>query len=410
MRPFVRLVLLSVALLALPGCSDEKTPSEPIVEEEGVLVGAGGGVASFLSGSVVVNVPAGSVAGDIRITADPITTPPADDYLLSGTAYEFGPSGTQFDPPARMTISFDAAALPEDATAETLRLTRYDGAEWAPVAENVTVDLTAGEVSGDISSFSSWGLSNEPCEPIFQTSSLKTLHLATGDCIARQTGQSRKTDFWVPTRPSSGILRVEVESSAFSPRIGLEVNNVDYAEGSGSNSATFYVGYPNDVPDILWVTSDESLGAGPYAYTYRATGQGGMPNLGCDNGVFLVPGFVGSSSLGGPDCLITIEQSPDPDAVGKQVYEEYYLIKILAGQGITIEVTRNGGEEEFSPFPTLYTPGQWTQPPGLANDYTLTWTASSTAYYWLGVSGSLRYDEATDDLVPATGGYRISVR
>lgn len=403
----VTLILLMFSL----GCSGGDGPVEPPPVDDGVQIGASGGTATFLNGAVVLEVPAGAVSNNVSITVDPISNPLDDDHLLAGTAYEFGPNGTVFAVPVRLTLAFDPGTLPEDATVENVAIGRFSGSEWQPLATDLEVDLEAGSISGNIDQFSSWSVMHEPCEPVQLSETQRGGSLSNEDCIGFDTGPARWVDYWTPLATSTGLVRFTVRSSLFSPHIGLDVNGVTYGQQSGSETATVAIAIPFDVVPKFWISSVESLGEGPFAYTVEREAISSSHDLGCNEALKVVPGFVGNASLSTTDCLITIEVSPVPFAIGKQVYEEYYRVVLLQGQTITITVTRTGGEAEFRPFPTLWLGGlNVIQGDPSKAENTITFTAPSTDSYLFSVSGVLRWDEGLQDFVPTTGTYRYDFR
>ena len=75
-------------------------------------------VQSVLGGKVTLSIPPGAVpAGVTRLSVGPSSAPPASTELLSGTAFDFGPSGTRFASPLRLTLTFDPASFPAAARA-----------------------------------------------------------------------------------------------------------------------------------------------------------------------------------------------------------------------------------------------------------------------------------------------------
>jgi len=80
-------------------------------------------------------------------------------------------------------------------------------------------------------------------------------------------------------------------------------------------------------------------------------------SIGC-YAVFLRPPYSGVQALDDQrDCVITIKYSLVPEAIGKQVPEEYYYIKLAAGETLSVTAQSTGGSPDFGPFPTLFLPG-----------------------------------------------------
>ena len=98
---------------------------------------------------------AGAVSGSVDITVQPAADFPNVPELAPGTAYDFGPDGTSFDPPVTLTISYDPALLPPDTDENGLVLGHLIDGVWTRVAGSV-VNTTAHTVSGSVSGFSPW--------------------------------------------------------------------------------------------------------------------------------------------------------------------------------------------------------------------------------------------------------------
>jgi hypothetical protein len=124
-------------------------------------LGSEGGEVATDDGAVTLTVPAGALQEDAVLTIQQQAT--ADPSVLPGTLYRFGPSGTQFLVPVRITIGYDPASLPAGSSASALWLYHLasDGI-WVPVAGS-TVDTASGTVSGDVSHFSLFAVRMGPC-------------------------------------------------------------------------------------------------------------------------------------------------------------------------------------------------------------------------------------------------------
>jgi hypothetical protein len=110
----VRFSVASVGLaFALIACSasNESTSSDT----GGVVsmrVGASGGTIAAPDGTEV-DIPAGALTGEIEITLTPASglAAPADTSVV-GTAYTFGPEGTQFAKAVTVKLAFDPKLIP----------------------------------------------------------------------------------------------------------------------------------------------------------------------------------------------------------------------------------------------------------------------------------------------------------
>ena len=95
-----------------------------------------------------------------QIYANPLTTmpgsPPEGTVVL---AYEFGPSGSRFNPPLTLTFSYEAAGLTGNTPEELLHIIFWDGTQWVEIAS--TVDTSTHTVSAKLSHFSVYVLMKE---------------------------------------------------------------------------------------------------------------------------------------------------------------------------------------------------------------------------------------------------------
>ena len=111
--------LLSVVSLlwiaSAAGACLQDPETETVVEAE---IGAAGGALAGPDG-VAVEIPVGALAGTTTIT---ITTSPKSTTGAVGPAYAFGPAGTQFSLPVKVTLPFDPARLPSGAAASDVAI------------------------------------------------------------------------------------------------------------------------------------------------------------------------------------------------------------------------------------------------------------------------------------------------
>ena len=85
------------------------------IEREAVfVVGSSGGTVTAVGGQVTLVVPPGAVAQPTGITVSPATLPSGTNTtaLVGGTAYDFGPTGTVFAAPVKLTIQYNQTKIP----------------------------------------------------------------------------------------------------------------------------------------------------------------------------------------------------------------------------------------------------------------------------------------------------------
>ena len=114
-----------------------------------VVTGPQGGTVSVANGQVTLVFPAGSIDRPIMVTVDVGGLAPSITKLVLGTVFDFGPSGTQFNIPVRLTIGYDPSDIPVESL---LRLFQVVGDRWVEVSGS-GVDVAAKTVTGGINTF-----------------------------------------------------------------------------------------------------------------------------------------------------------------------------------------------------------------------------------------------------------------
>jgi VCBS repeat-containing protein len=123
----------------------------------------GAGHLTTPDGRVTLDIPAGTGLRDangdtlLNMAAEPMVPPPepppGNAVIL---AYEFGPAGATFRPPLTLTMAFDPASLPDNMTAEDLRIAYFDGKQWQNLA--ATLDTRTMTLTARISHFSVYAI------------------------------------------------------------------------------------------------------------------------------------------------------------------------------------------------------------------------------------------------------------
>ncbi|MDH3269916.1 MAG: Ig-like domain-containing protein [Gemmatimonadota bacterium] len=134
-----------------------------------VVTGPEGGTVLAAGGLVKLVVPPGAVSGEIQLTVQEATSSPGSSFFVDGTAYEFGPDGTEFSVPIEITIGYDRASLPNTLEEGFLRVYKVTPADtWEAVGGEVNrADQT---VTAEVTSFSQYALLAPPDPAIANTS------------------------------------------------------------------------------------------------------------------------------------------------------------------------------------------------------------------------------------------------
>lgn len=138
------------------GASQPDASTDGSTSLAGDTVGPNGGTLTFAGGGVVFEFPAGAVDHDLKITVTPATAEPTRASSIPGTEYVFGPEGTTFAKPVKVTIHY--ATLPSHVDPNLLAVAKGVGAQWQPY--HSTTDTTAHTVTASIQGFSPYGLVN----------------------------------------------------------------------------------------------------------------------------------------------------------------------------------------------------------------------------------------------------------
>jgi hypothetical protein len=139
--------------------SEGQNASAAITVNDGGVVSTTGGTVVAAGGKVSIVVPAGAVPGNLALTVAPANN--AGATVIPGTAYDFGPTGTQFTQQVTIRIAYGTAQLPQGSDPTLLRLHLLDNNAWTPVAGS-TVDGQTRMVSGATTHFSGYAIALIP--------------------------------------------------------------------------------------------------------------------------------------------------------------------------------------------------------------------------------------------------------
>jgi hypothetical protein len=105
----------------------------------------------------------GAALSWVSIKPMDVVPPPPEDGSIIGIPYNFRPDLATFIPPVRITFKYDPASIPEGINEEELSLAYYDTdrEEWVGL-DNITIDVEAHTISGDISHFTGFGIIHIP--------------------------------------------------------------------------------------------------------------------------------------------------------------------------------------------------------------------------------------------------------
>ena len=135
--------------------------STDVTVKEGAVVSSAAASFTVLNSAVKVDVPAGALSATRNLTVAPAANPPPNNRLMPGTAFNFGPNGTQFAQPVNITIKYDPANLTAGSPESGLQLYEVVGTGWRVVAGS-TANTTNHTVTGSVSHFTVYGVLMQP--------------------------------------------------------------------------------------------------------------------------------------------------------------------------------------------------------------------------------------------------------
>ena len=132
------------------------------------VVGMDGGTVTAAGGAASVNIPAGALDKEITVTivkvdAAAVTQPPLT-LKLAGDIYEFGPAGTQFNKPVKITLKYDPAKL-GGVSEDGLKVYYLDETANAWVAIGGVVDKVNHTLTVEVNHFSKYAVMFEAESP-----------------------------------------------------------------------------------------------------------------------------------------------------------------------------------------------------------------------------------------------------
>ena len=156
----LRLWFVSVAswivLAACGGGGDGGSTNSAVPTTASATVGTAGGTVATGDSTATAVFPANAFASNTTVTIAPSTSAAANARLVSGTAYDFGPSGN-FAQPVQLKLKYAATGLPAGALESRLVMYTLVAGAWQPVVGS-TVDTTARTVSASVTHFSTYAV------------------------------------------------------------------------------------------------------------------------------------------------------------------------------------------------------------------------------------------------------------
>jgi len=398
--------------------SEQRTGSATITVVDGGFVGAAGGQVTAAGGAVQLQVPAGALSTGTALTVTPVAggpNPPAGGVIVSGTAWNLGPTGTSFAQPVTVTIRYEASAVGELDPAG-FRLHRWTGSSWEPLASE-SVNPGTREVSGTTSTFSTFAILGVPDNPVPSVTALSPESAQAGGAAFTMTvtgtgfvagsqvrwdGEARPTAHVSPTE-----LQAEIGAADIAQPGTAQVTVVSPLPGGGESAAIGFevkpdvVVPPAAVPGIS--VSDHSCGVTTAGEAWcwgvgfdHRLGNGSSNNRLVPTAVAGGHTFVSVSAGGAHTCALTT----DGTAFCWGLNDSTFTRDARGALGDGTTVTR--------PTPTAVAGGLSFREVATGANYSCGVTVDSAAYCWgNNTFGQLGDGTTVDRLepVPVSGGH-----
>lgn len=157
-------IALAAAFAALVGACGGSPTTTVTPPPAGTTIGPSGGTVTSADGAATLTFPAGALASSTSITTAAMTNPPASPGLVTASAYDFGPSGSQFAQPVTIKLTYQPSQVPVGISPIFLRLFLRNGSTWDSVPGS-TVDTVAHTVTGTTTHFSGYASCTYICPP-----------------------------------------------------------------------------------------------------------------------------------------------------------------------------------------------------------------------------------------------------
>lgn len=114
--------------------SEGRSGTASITVGEGGFLAPSGAAFSASNGRVGVTAPPGASLLGIAVTVESLDSPPGHPDLLSGNAWSLGTASAIFTQPVTVRLTWLPGQLPPGTIAELIRVHRYAGGAWVPLA------------------------------------------------------------------------------------------------------------------------------------------------------------------------------------------------------------------------------------------------------------------------------------
>ncbi|MDQ8161328.1 MAG: Ig-like domain-containing protein [Gemmatimonadota bacterium] len=384
--------------------------SSTIIVGQLAVTSPAGGTVSGYAGDVTLVLPQGALT-----TTTPITVtldPEAEDTPNTvGPAYEFGPSGTQFDQPVEMALKYDPTLLPPNTDQGTLRVARFEDGVWVPLTEAVSVDSITNTVRAATRHFSPYRVVADPCALKNGNPTVISGTITTSDCLF--VASQRYSDYYRMVPPANTVTVIRWTRD-FAGVFGMKESTADVAAGLvygsifGTTPELRIVG--NGDPMQLFVSGMTSTTTGAYTLTKSAAVGHACTSGGAAPILYIVPGASYQDAVTAQNsCTFNIQFSPFPAVIGKPILAHYLVAKLDAGKPYTISVSGMPGQSALTIFRSGVVAAQ-NVGPTVNGVRTVTVTPATAGNYAIEISsGGFQLANFQGDWIQPVINYTLSV-
>jgi len=250
---------------------DGKSATSTITVLDGGMVSVSGTTLNLASGGVQIAVPSDALAGTTSLFIVPSAAFANDPRVVKGTAFDFGPTGTNFAKPVSIRVKYDPANLPPGTEEGALQIHLSVSSGWQAV-EGSAVDMTAKVVTANVSHFSTYAIltpapvafvaiRGPPEKPVVESALsfvvgeseqlTATLTDSDGQILSNRAVAWASSDPAIVSVTSSGLVAAVIPGSA----------TVSASAGGGTSSITVTV-TPVPVSSVAVTLSPQTITVG----------------------------------------------------------------------------------------------------------------------------------------------------
>jgi len=193
----------------------------------------------------------------IQVAIDQTLPLPPEGAYIAGAVYVLRPQGATFNPPLRLTLSYDPDDLPQGIKEDDLYIACYEGTEW-DIVRYKQVDTERHKIATRIDHFARYAVLALKAHPTSDTSSIPAdrveivyFHRAPrcSGCIYAETGIRYTVETYFKDELASGKVTFEVFNVA-------DKENASIVKKYGAFSSSLFINTIRDGTDHIEEITD----------------------------------------------------------------------------------------------------------------------------------------------------------